>query len=325
MGERKLGAAAAVGIVVGLMLMHPPAAARLASQSVGGQLGDTVSAATALGALNAQVTLAISGQQSAALSCASGTATLVLTPSLSFDGGTNFPVDTFFDNANSGGFDPTLNIVGSTTALGRGIVLDHGVTNVRVKVTGYTSGSVTCTLRGVAVNSTVITEGVPSQMYTAIVKGIAAGAAKDYINLWNAGNSGKVLRIRGVYAAPDTTAAVTGVSVMGILSQSGTAGTTCTAGTINGHDSLNTFPSGLVTVVSNCTTDPVITFDWGAAAVATDETPPGGGFGRQVLYEWMPTMGGQPWTLRENQGLMFKSVATLVPAGTITIWIVFTM
>jgi hypothetical protein len=307
-----------LGIALALGLFTAPAHAQHSG------LVDSVGAATALNALNVRASIAMAGQNGCGFSLAAGTLIGTIVPEVSYDGGTTY-VAAMFEDPVSGVLEPSLVFTGSNTASYRTVQLEQGVTHCSARVSAFTSGTATGTVRGTLANTTVFTEPALGQTYVAVVKGIAAAAAKDYINLFNASGSGKVLRVTAVYAIPDTTAAVTGVNVMAIFSRVSSAGATCTAGAIAGYDSRATAVPAQVTVSTNCTTDPTIVIDLGGAAIATDETPPGGGFGRQALYECNNIRGAQCWHFREGEGVSLKSVATLAPAGTVTIWIEFVM
>ena len=106
---------------------------------------ESLGTATALGALNAEIVQALNGNLGAGATI-TATATPVgvtLTPYASYDGGTNWTVTQFFNSVN-GDVVPTLTsfTVGEAYSLSAG----DGATHVKVRATGWTSGSVTVRL-----------------------------------------------------------------------------------------------------------------------------------------------------------------------------------
>lgn len=188
--------------------------------------------------------------------------------------------------------------------------LANGGTELGTAGTG-TGLTVTCTNCGGAV------EGAT---YFASGLGLASAASKDYINLYNATGSGKIIKILKIWAAADSQAATTGLQPGFTMRRFTTAGATCTAITIVLADTINAAVPAQVTAGTNCTTDPAgTTADLGRVSFYPDETQPG----TQMLYEHSGK-GGQPITLREGQGLMLLSGAS-APATVLSLTIEFTM
>jgi hypothetical protein len=106
---------------------------------------ESLGTATALGALNAEIVQALNGNLGASV-VVTATATPVgvtLTPYASYDGGTNWSVTQFFNSANGDAISTlTAFTVGAAYSLSAG----DGATHVKVKATGWTSGSVTVRL-----------------------------------------------------------------------------------------------------------------------------------------------------------------------------------
>ena len=109
------------------------------------------SAATALGALNATVQLDVASNLGASMviTAISAPTGMVLTPQVSFDGGTNW-VTTWFDNP-TGDKEATIPNASIVAGVSRSIVTAAGATHVRVIATAWTSGSATVQLRATQV------------------------------------------------------------------------------------------------------------------------------------------------------------------------------
>lgn len=163
---------------------------------------------------------------------------------------------------------------------------------------------------------------VEAQTYTAAVFSSAAAASKDHLNLFNAAGSGKVLRIRLISTAPQLAAAVTGLVQSFLVRQTSTVGATCTAITIRLSDNTNAAVPAQVTSSTNCTTDPTSSFDWLVCSINGEETSPMASTHGNCYRH--PANGGQPFTLREGQGISVSSGA-LSGAWPVHVRIEFTM
>lgn len=134
-----------------------------ASGGGGGTGTDTTGTPAALNGANAVATVALAGQHSVMVSFAAGTLVGTVTPQVSLNGGTTYttisPASGFF-----GFFNPTDGSVAATlsnpSAVSYGISIPTGATNIQVKVTAYTSGTVTTTLRAVAADTNVLTSAI---------------------------------------------------------------------------------------------------------------------------------------------------------------------
>jgi hypothetical protein len=107
---------------------------------------DTTTASTVLGALNATVSITMAGLSSVGFQIAAGTLIGTLVPECSIDGGTTWVSCTFFDPINSAvassivfGSSNTLKVV-SVLPIG-------GSSNVRIRVSIYTSGTANALMR----------------------------------------------------------------------------------------------------------------------------------------------------------------------------------
>lgn len=105
-------------------------------------------ASGALGALNAAVTVAMTGQRGVAMQLSAGTLIGTLTPEFSVDGGTTWGPAAFVSNA--GTVAATLVFASANTAQMQGILVDPGTSNVRVRVSAYTSGTANAAVRATA-------------------------------------------------------------------------------------------------------------------------------------------------------------------------------
>ena len=207
----------------------------------------------------------------------------------------------------------TVRHVSSVTHITGTLMLTNRAASSVVSLTG-TSLDVNCTG-----GCGTAAEG---QTYVAIVEASAAAASKDHLNLFNASGSGKVLKILSITANPDLAAAVTGLVQSFDIVRTTTAGSTCTALTIRLVDSNNAAVPAQVTASNNCTTDPTLAFILGGFSQDGEDARSANAlYGNGYTFR---ANGGQPWTLREGQGLSIRSSA-LSGAWPVTAAIEFTM
>lgn len=106
---------------------------------------ETLGTATLLGALNAEIVGPLNGAVGSAVTF-TATATpvgLILTPYVSYDGGTNWSVTQFFNSANGDAIDTLSSFVlGTSYSISTG----DGATHIKVRLTSWTSGSITTRL-----------------------------------------------------------------------------------------------------------------------------------------------------------------------------------
>lgn len=107
---------------------------------------EQVGSSTALGALNAVASVNAAGFFGVGFFLTSGTLAATLTPELSFDGGTTW-VATLFDNPATGQKSATLVLTNPNAAQGMSLIGSAGSSFYRVRVSAYTSGTATGTLR----------------------------------------------------------------------------------------------------------------------------------------------------------------------------------
>jgi hypothetical protein len=178
---------------------------------------DVASAATALGASNAAVSVALAGQGGVGVLISSG-GNLVgtITPEISYDGGTTWVAAYFFNAAMAaqlgvppGGLAQTIVVSSPGSAL-LSILVGPGVSNARVRVSSYSSGSSNATMRAshagmgsIVFNSPL--DGGRATYSSAIVGMALATSATDVFTI--AGAAGKVIRILRIQASLTITTA----------------------------------------------------------------------------------------------------------------------
>lgn len=184
------------------------------AQLLNTQTPDTTTASTALGALNAAVTIAMAGLPSVGFQLAAGTLIGTLIPESSLDGGTSWQSCRFYDDSNSSVL-PTITFGTANTLKIVSILPVGGSSHVRVRVSAYTSGTANGLMRASNVNSaagaiTSAAFGVVSNTYPALtantaVQILAANANRKYAYISN--NSGSLIVIQFGSATGLTSAA----------------------------------------------------------------------------------------------------------------------
>jgi hypothetical protein len=117
-----------------------------------------------LGALNATVPITLAGTSGVAMQLVAGTLVGTIVPEISFDGGTTW-VSTFFDDPSTGNKTSSIVFASNNTATTRVLATADGASNMRVRVSAYTSGTATCNLRGSSQNE-------PSVLYSGTAGGV---------------------------------------------------------------------------------------------------------------------------------------------------------
>lgn len=107
---------------------------------------DTTTASTALGALNASVTIAMQGLSSAGFQINAGTLIGTIQAQSSIDGGTTWTNSSFFDTSNSAIIN-SVTFSSNNTQKIYSILPIGGASHVRVTVSAYTSGTANALLR----------------------------------------------------------------------------------------------------------------------------------------------------------------------------------
>lgn len=116
---------------------------------------DTTTASPAIGALNADVTVALTGQQGASFGLSAGTLIGTLAPEISYDGGASWSA-TFFEAPATGLIEPTLIFTAPNPATSRSLIIPAGASHARVRVSAYTSGTTTALMRATAAAGPVV-------------------------------------------------------------------------------------------------------------------------------------------------------------------------
>ena len=106
-----------------------------------------------LGALNATLSQATNGLNTFGFQLIAGTLIGTIVPEISYDGGTTW-VGTYFVDPVTGTLSSSLVYASSNTAATKAIIGAPGGGNIRVRVSAYTSGTATGTLRASATNQT---------------------------------------------------------------------------------------------------------------------------------------------------------------------------
>ncbi len=123
---------------------------RLLVSSSGGSASVTtdVTATGAIGALNAIVSVSGQGLNTFSITLPAATLVGTITPECSSDGGANFvPVSNGFYNPQNNTFADTLTFGSANPYTALSIVCGPGFSSAGVKITSYTSGTVTATAR----------------------------------------------------------------------------------------------------------------------------------------------------------------------------------
>ena len=135
---------------------------------------DTVGSSTALNAGNAAASVATNAQQGSGMFLAAGTLAGTVVPEVSYDGGTTWATSSFYD-PNARTFSQSLVLTNPNAATSLTVLVPGGATNARARVSSYTSGTATATMR-----ATLAREIIPAtQPISAASLPLPAGAALD--------------------------------------------------------------------------------------------------------------------------------------------------
>lgn len=167
------------------------------------QAPDTTTATTALGALNATVSVAMAGLASCGFQLNAGTLIGTLVPECSLDGGTTWVTCSFYDSTNST-VSTSLVFGSSNTLKVLSILPIAGSGNVRVRVSLYTSGTANSLMRASMVIAaagalTAAAFGTVTNSYVALTAStatqiLAANGNRKYAYVSN--NSGNTVAIQ---------------------------------------------------------------------------------------------------------------------------------
>jgi hypothetical protein len=167
------------------------------------QTPDTTTASTVLGALNATVSITMAGLSSVGFQILAGTLIGTLVPECSIDGGTTWVQASFYDPANST-VSTSLVFGSSNTTKVLSVLPIGGSSNVRVRVSLYTSGTANSILRasqvtGAAGAVTAAAFGTVSNTYVTLTVNtttqlLVSNSNRKYAYISN--NSGGIISIQ---------------------------------------------------------------------------------------------------------------------------------
>jgi hypothetical protein len=147
---------------------------------------DVTAGPTALGSLNAAISIAVAGETNAGLMLAAGTLVGTIVPEVSLDGGTTW-VATFFDDPVTGNIVSSIVFGSSNTVTTRSIVSVGGASNMRVRVSAYTSGTANASLRASTMeDQTVLFGGAAGSILPPVVAQIGGSVTTSPPSYGNA-------------------------------------------------------------------------------------------------------------------------------------------
>lgn len=160
----------------------------------------------------------------------------------------------------------------------------------------------------ITVDGTVSTSpAAPNQTYIARVVAVPA-ASEDYLSIFNAAASGRVIRITRIEVESNHDADINGGQSVpyNVAVTDAIGATNCTAVTINPIDSDNAAVVAGNTALSSCDVDPTVDFSLFNCVYRSEENPNGGQHGKCYTYN---QASQQPITLREGEGLLLQQTA----------------
>lgn len=161
---------------------------------------DRTISTSALGSLNAAVTIALAGEGSSGFQLSSGTLAATLTPEQSIDGGTSWVQAQFFDPTTL--TIATNLVVTNPNALTiYGLVSIQGASHVRVRVSAYTSGTADGYLR--AVRAAGFQAQIPQDLSEIVANKIFCFAI-DTLNMASAGTANPLILMRNLSSSTKT-------------------------------------------------------------------------------------------------------------------------
>lgn len=289
-----------------------------------------------LNALNTTATIAMAGYQGASWFIPSASTLIgTVTPEVSFDNTTWFP--TYFYNSTVTGVTYTATVTTSSgTAYSAGIVIPPGATNVRVRVSAFTSGTATATITTTAVDGVDIPYNIGIAGQAAVQAGVVAGVdGSGNIQFMHAQGNNTAAPATGMQpvligrydtALPtlsngNVAAWELDVNGRGIVVGAGTAGTPA-----GGVVSIQGVTSGTAVIVNNAT---AANLNAAVVGTLTNNTAAPAANNVGVLAA-LVTAGAQAWTagnqvllttdtsgyLKVN--LVANSFGTLTVSGTVT-------
>jgi len=212
-----------------------------------------VTASGTLNALNATASIALAGHYTVGMQLAAGTLVGTIVPEISFDGGTTW-VATFFDDPVTSNKVASIVFGSNNTATARTIIGAGGASNVRVRVSVFTSGTATCNLRTSLVYD-------PSELF--------GGSAGSALPPAIAQVGGSVTTSAPSYT--NATMNALSINTSGGLRVDGSGVTQPVSGTITANQgTANSLANAWSTKITDATNGPVAVKAASTAAVATD-------------------------------------------------------
>lgn len=206
-------------------------------------LADNASVSTALGALNAAVSVSMAGYVSAGFFLAAGTLIGTIIPEISYDGGTTWVQTQFYDPVHDA-FLSSVVFGSANTVQSFSIDTLGGVSNVRVRVSAFTSGTANGIVRATVVgrSSQTVTQ-IDGFKTTYAVGTQATATAGTGVILQIQGSATKTVRITRIHlkvysaTAAETTLKLQRTSAAATL---GTPGTLTPAAKADNNDAAST-------------------------------------------------------------------------------------
>jgi hypothetical protein len=144
----------------------------------------------------------------------------------------------------------------------------------------------------------------------------------NYVSLFNAAGSGKVVKIQRVLIGGGIDARTTGITHM--LERTTSAGAGCKNVVATSVAPTSVAPPRQISALTACITVPVVAFSFFSCSARLEE----GAlidFRPTVCYEHAPGSQMQPITLRRDEGLLVRQRHTFSAPGGIDYMIVFTV
>ena len=154
---------------------------RVAGSFSSGALADLVGTPGTLNAGNATATINAFGYTSVGMFLAAGTLIGTIVPEASLDGGTTW-VSTFFSDPITGILIPSFIFTASNTATTASILGVAGASNYRVRVSAFTSGTASCTLRANEISDVLANAATSNTSAAAWTSATAQNTAVTLIN-----------------------------------------------------------------------------------------------------------------------------------------------
>lgn len=284
--------------------------------------GDQTTGSTALGALNATITIPLAGERGSTFQLQSGgTGVYTVTPQCSYDGGAAFNTNGYIQDPFTGAISTTATIASAQATTDYPVMCPQGASNAQMKVTAFTSGTANWLARATVntwpgLNWGIVTANAPSYVTGQIngisldTSGLTRVSLKDTPSNTNNFNvniaaAGATVPVSGTVSTTPPSNASTNVTQYG--------GTNVVTGT-------GTSGAGIprVTVAS----DSSLTANQGTAASSTAGWPITGGILAEQTAAWTSATASNT-TLREtitgyNSVVVYFNQTTTITGGVAT-------